>query len=64
MTYQIAAESMIDPYIDDKLVQMSELRDVRFSDAQKFACGHNFVVGESLTAGTVQNCSPMKKVSS
>ena len=52
MTYQIAAEKMIDPYESDVLVSMSELRDARFRDAEKFACGHNFVIGESLHAAS------------
>ena len=48
MTYQIAAEDMIDPYVGDEVVSMSELRDAQFSgDINKFACGHNFVIGES-----------------
>lgn len=51
MTYQIGAENMIDPYIDDALVSLSELRDAQFGDVAKFACGHNFVVGESMTPG-------------
>ena len=28
MTYQIGAENMIDPYIDDALVSLAELRDI------------------------------------
>ena len=53
MTYQIGAEHMIDPYIDDALVSLSELRDAQFRDSQKFACGHSFVIGESQTTGAV-----------
>ena len=34
MTYQIAAENMIDPYSDDALVSLSELRDARFANAK------------------------------
>jgi len=51
MTYQIGAEGLVDPYLDDALVSLSELRDAQFSEKTKFACGHNFVIGESLTAG-------------
>ena len=50
MTYQIGAENLIDPYIDDALVSLSELRDAKFSDLSKFACGQNFVIGESITS--------------
>ena len=60
MTYQVGAENMIDPYIDDALVSLSELRDAQFSgDLSKFACGANFVIGESVVAGVVPD---MKKV--
>jgi len=45
MTYQIGAENMIDPYLDDALVSLSELRDAQFNDLSKFACGNNFVIG-------------------
>ena len=45
MTYQIGAENMIDPYLDDALVSLSELRDAQFNDLSKFACGSNFVIG-------------------
>ena len=62
MTYQIGAENLIDPYIDDALVSLSELRDAQFNDADKFACGSNFVIGESLTSGTVLKTSPMKRI--
>lgn len=62
MTYQIGAENLIDPYVDDALVSLSELRDARFDDADKFACGNNFVIGESLTLGLVIKASPMKSV--
>ena len=55
---------MIDPYVDDALVSLSELRDARFADLSKFACGSNFVIGESVTEGTVVSCSPVKKASS
>ena len=51
MTYQIGAENLIDPYIDDALVSLSELRDARFSKHSLFACGRNFVIGESLSTG-------------
>lgn len=44
---------MIDPYIDDALVSLSELRDAQFSDLSKFCCGSNFVIGESLISGQV-----------
>ena len=54
MTYQIGAEHMIDPYIDDALVSLSELRDAQFDEASRFACGTNFVIGESLIPGPVQ----------
>jgi len=30
MTYQVGAENMVDPYIDDALVSLSELRDAQF----------------------------------
>ena len=54
---------MIDPYVGDEVVSMSELRDAQFSgDINKFACGHNFVIGESLTTGKVLKHSPMKRV--
>ena len=62
MTYQIGAENMIDPYLDDALVSLSELRDAQFNDLSKFACGSNFVIGQSLVAGDVLSCSPMKKL--
>jgi len=62
MTYQVGAENMVDPYIDDALVSLSELRDAQFSDLDKFACGENFVIGESTVPGTPMTCSPMKKV--
>ena len=53
MTYQIGAENLIDPYVDDALVSLSELRDARFKDELKFACGSNFVIGESITSANV-----------
>ena len=53
---------MIDPYLDDALVSLSELRDAQFSDLEKFACGSNFVIGQSLVAGDVLVSSPMKKL--
>ena len=62
MTYQVGAEHMVDPYIDDALVSLSELRDAQFDCGQRFACGSNFVLGESKTEGTVMQSSPMKKV--
>ena len=55
MTYQVGAENMIDPYVDDALVSLSELRDAQFSDITKFACGSNFVIGESLISGLALN---------
>ena len=61
MTYQIGAENLIDPYIDDALVSLSELRDAQFDDPNRFACGGNFVIGESLTQGPVVSNSPMKR---
>ena len=65
MTYQIGAENLIDPYIDDALVSLSELRDAQFSDLSKFACGERFVIGESLTEASIVNKgSPMKKLKS
>ena len=45
MTYQIGAENLIDPYVDDSLVSLSELRDAQFNELNKFACGKNFVIG-------------------
>ena len=54
MTYQVGAENMIDPYVDDALVSLSELRDAQFSDIDKFACGHNFVIGVSTKFGEVE----------
>ena len=53
MTYQVGTENMVDPYIDDALVSLSELRDAQFSDLTKFSCGSNFVIGESQIAGCV-----------
>ena len=47
MTYQVGTENMGDPYIDDALVSLSELRDAQFSGVTKFSCGSNFVIGES-----------------
>ena len=47
MTYQVGTENMVDPYIDDALVSLSELRDAQFSGVDKFCCGSNFVIGES-----------------
>ena len=44
---------MIDPYADDALVSLSELRDAKFNDKVRFACGNNFVIGESLIDGVV-----------
>ena len=61
MTYQIGAENMIDPYVDDALVSLSELRDAQFSDVNLFACGSNFVIGQSLVEGNCQ-ASPMKNM--
>ena len=64
MTYQVGAENMIDPYVDDALVSLSELRDAQFSDISKFSCGSNFVIGESAIAGIVvaeSICPPLKK---
>ena len=60
MTYQIGAENLIDPYIDDALVSLSELRDAQFYDPDRFACGGNFVIGESLTQGPVLSNSQVK----
>lgn len=45
MTYQIGAENLIDPYVDDALVSLSELRDAQFGPLEKFSCGKNFVIG-------------------
>ena len=53
MTYQVGAENMIDPYADDALVSLSELRDAKFNDKVRFACGDNFVIGESLIDGPI-----------
>ena len=53
MTYQVGAENMIDPYADDALVSLSELRDAKFDDKVRFACGNNFVMGESLIDGAI-----------
>ena len=53
MTYQVGAENMIDPYADDALVSLSELRDAKFDDKVRFACGSNFVMGESLIDGAI-----------
>ena len=64
MTYQVGAENMIDPYLDDALVSLSELRDAQFAEFHKFACGENFVIGESTSAGSTLKSSPMKKVRS
>ena len=50
MTYQIGAENLIDPYVDDALVSLSELRDAQFNELEQFACGSNFVIGQSLVA--------------
>lgn len=58
MTYQVGAENMIDPYVDDALVSLSELRDAQFGDLSKYACGHNFVIGESTKEGDVLHSSP------
>ena len=61
MTYQIGAENLIDPYIDDALVSLSELRDARFSGHELFACGANFVIGQSLTSQSFQERSTTNK---
>ncbi len=53
---------MADPYLDDALVSLSELRDAQFTDIQRFACGSNFVLGESITSSAVMQASPMKKL--
>ena len=64
MTYQVGAENMIDPYIDDALVSLSELRDAQFSDPMQYACGHNFVIGNSVKPGAVQRAhAPSKELS-
>ena len=63
MTYQVGAENMVDPYADDALVSLSELRDAQFGDLASFDCGENFVIGESTILGTFMARSPMKKVS-
>ena len=52
---------MIDPYIDDALVSLSELRDARFSGHSLFACGANFVIGQSLTSQSFKERSTAKK---
>ena len=61
MTYQIGAENFNDPYIDDALVSLSELRDAQFSELEKFACGSNFVIGQSLIAADVTLTSSLMK---
>jgi len=63
MTYQLGAESLNDPYVDDALVSLSELRDALFSDLEKFACGKNFVIGQSSTVEAYKlKSSPMKLI--
>ena len=47
MTYQLGAENMADPYGDDALVSLSELRDAQFISKDTYACGRDFVLGQS-----------------
>ena len=47
MTYQLGAENMADPFGEDALVSLSELRDAQFADKDTFACGTDFVIGQS-----------------
>lgn len=65
MTYQLGAENLGDPYVDDTLVSLSELRDVLFFDLDKFACGSNFVIGQSSIVADKQlrtgTNSPLKE---
>ena len=38
---------MADPFGEDALVSLSELRDAKFMDKMTFACGKDFVIGQS-----------------
>ena len=64
MTYQLGAENMADPFGEDALVSLSELRDAQFMDKNTYACGKDFVIGQSKApqakAGTPV-ASPLKQ---
>ena len=47
MTYQLGAENMADPFGEDALVSLSELRDAQFINKETYACGKDFVIGQS-----------------
>ena len=47
MTYQLGAENMADPFGEDALVSLSELRDAQFMNKETYACGKDFVIGQS-----------------
>ena len=61
MTYQLGAECLLDPYMEDVQVSLSELNDARFVNSDSFACGHDFVIGYSCVPSYIMRCTPMKK---
>jgi hypothetical protein len=51
LTYQIGTEDLKDPGSSLGQVSLSELRDVKFNSINLFACGADFIIGESNQMG-------------
>jgi hypothetical protein len=63
MTYQLGAEDLGDPFSSTSQVALSELRDAQFQSSNSFACGADFIIGDSLNQGESSNPSPAKILS-